>query len=112
MKFHPGHNKLHFSLIFQKFREFATILRLSTFYSHLFALSVSVWYGNGYLIYIYKEECLSVRYAFSPCNSYRDQTFHDTSLGPEEGRHGVGITKKGQERGTWVKFHPDDLYIN
>ncbi len=60
MKFHPGHNKLHFSLIFQKFREFATILRLSTFYSHLFALSVSVWYGNGYLIYIYKEECLSV----------------------------------------------------
>jgi hypothetical protein len=41
--------------------------------------------------------CLSVRYAFSPCNSYRHQTFHNTSLGPEEGRHGVGITKKGQE---------------
>jgi hypothetical protein len=41
--------------------------------------------------------CLSVRYAFSPCNSYRHQTFHDISLGPEEGRHGVGITKKGQE---------------
>ena len=52
-------------------------------------------------IYIYEEECLSVclsvRYAFGPCNSYRHQTFHDTSLGPEEGRHGVGITKKGQE---------------
>ncbi len=71
-------------------------------------------------IYIYKEECLfvclsvclSVRYAFRPCNSYRHQTFHDTSLGPEEGRHGVGITKKGQEGGIWVKFHPDDLYIN
>jgi hypothetical protein len=50
---------------------------------------------------MYKEECLSVclfvRYAFSLCNSYRYQTFHDTSLGPEEGRHGVGITKKGQE---------------
>jgi hypothetical protein len=60
VKIQPGHKKLHFSLIFQKFREFATILRLSTFYSHLFALSVSVWYGNGYLIYIYKEECLSV----------------------------------------------------
>ena len=63
-------------------------------------------------IYIKKNVCLSVRYAFSPCNSYRHQTFHDTSLGPEEGRHGVGITKKGQEGGTWVKFHPDDLYIN
>jgi hypothetical protein len=56
--------------------------------------------------------CLFVRYAFSPCNSYRHQTFHNTSLGPEEGRHGVGITKKGQEGGIWVKFHPDDLYIN
>jgi hypothetical protein len=41
--------------------------------------------------------CLSVRYAFSPCNSYRHQTFHDIFLGPEEGRHGVGITNKGQE---------------
>ncbi len=41
--------------------------------------------------------CLFVCYAFSPCNSYRHQTFHDTSLGPEEGRHGVGITKKVQE---------------
>jgi hypothetical protein len=52
-------------------------------------------------IYIKKNVCLSVclfvRYASSPCNSYRHQTFHDTSLGPEEGWHGVGITKKGQE---------------
>ncbi len=55
--------------------------------------------------------CLFVCYAFSSCNSYRLQTFHDTSLGPEEGRHGVGITKKGQEGGAWVKFHPDDLYL-
>ncbi len=54
--------------------------------------------------------CLSVRYAFSPCNSYRHQTFHDISLGPEEGRHGVGITKKGQKGGTWVKFHPVWVY--
>jgi hypothetical protein len=54
--------------------------------------------------------CLSVRYAFSPFNSYRHQTFRDISLGPEEGRHGVGITKKGQERGTWVKFHPVWVY--
>ena len=48
-------------------------------------------------LYIKKNVCLSVRYAFSPCNSYGHQTFHDISLGPEEGRHGVGITKKGQE---------------
>ncbi len=65
---------------------------------------------------IYKEQCLFVcpfiRYAFSPCNSYRHQTFHDTSLGPEEGPHGIGITKKGHKGGTRVKFHPDDLYIN
>ena len=46
--------------------------------------------------------CLSVRYAFSPCNSYRHQTFYDTSLGPEEGRHGVGITKKSQEGGGYL----------
>jgi hypothetical protein len=60
---------------------------------------------------VYLSVCLSVRYAFSPCNSYDHQTFHDTSLGPEEGRHGVGITKKGQEGGTWVKFHPHELFI-
>ncbi len=41
--------------------------------------------------------CVFVRYAFSPCNSYRHQTFHDISLGPEEGRHRVEITKKGEE---------------
>jgi hypothetical protein len=61
-------------------------------------------------IYVYKEECLfvylSVRYAFSPCNSYRHQTFHDTSLGPEEGRYGVGITKKGQEGGYLGEISP------
>jgi hypothetical protein len=41
--------------------------------------------------------CLFVRYAFGDRMSKCNQTFHDTSLGPEEGRHGVGITKKGQE---------------
>jgi hypothetical protein len=65
-------------------------------------------------IYIKKNVCLSVclvvRYAFSPCNSYRLQIFHDTSLGPEDGRHGVEITKKGQEGGTWMKFHPVWVY--
>ena len=29
-------------------------------------------------IYIKKNVCLFVRYAFSPYNSYRHQTFHDT----------------------------------
>ncbi len=48
-------------------------------------------------IYIKKNVCLFVRYAFSPCNSYRHQTFHDIFLGPEKGRHRVGIIKKGQE---------------
>jgi hypothetical protein len=57
-------------------------------------------------IYIKKNVCLFVRYAFSPCNSYRHQTFHDTSLGPEEGRHGVGITKKGQEGGYLGEIPP------
>jgi hypothetical protein len=54
-------------------------------------------------IYIKKKVCLfvclfvcsSVRYAFSPCNSYRHQTFHDASLGPREGREGVGATMGG-----------------
>jgi hypothetical protein len=73
-------------------------------------------YFNISTIYIYKEECLfvclSVRYAFSPCNSYRHQTFHDISLGPEEGRHVVGITKKGQEGCTWVKFHSGWVYCS
>jgi hypothetical protein len=49
------------------------------------------------VIYIYKEECLFVRYAFGDRMSKCNQTFHDISLGPEEGRDGVGITKKGQE---------------
>ena len=49
VKFYPGHEKLQFSPIFQKFREFATILRLPTFYCHLFTLSVSVGYGSGHL---------------------------------------------------------------
>ncbi len=53
---------------------------------------------------------MSIRYAFSLCNGYRHQTFHDTSLGPDEGRHGVGITKKGQEGSMWVKFHPVWVY--
>ena len=46
-------------------------------------------------IYIYEEQCLSVRYAFSPCNSYDHQTFHDASLGPREGRWGVGLVIGG-----------------
>jgi hypothetical protein len=45
--FHPSHDKLQFSPIFQKFREFATILRLPTFYCDLFALSVE--YGSDHL---------------------------------------------------------------
>ncbi len=40
--------------------------------------------------------CLSVLYAFSPCNSYRHQTFHDISLGPEEGRHGLESLRRGR----------------
>ena len=50
-------------------------------------------------IYIYKEECLSVRYAFSPCDSYRHQTFHGSPLGPRAGQEGVGTTNgvEGEE---------------
>ena len=44
-------------------------------------------------IYIYKEQCLSVRYAFSLCDSQRHQTFHDTTLGPEEGQERIGVAK-------------------
>jgi hypothetical protein len=50
-------------------------------------------------IYIYKEErlfvCLFVLYAFSPCDSYDHQTFHSASLGPKEGRRGVGMVIGG-----------------
>ncbi len=48
-KFHPDHDKLQFSPIFQKFREFATILRRSISYCHIFALIVSMRYGSGHL---------------------------------------------------------------
>ncbi len=51
--------------------------------------------------------CLSVLYAFSPCSSYDHQTFNDASLGPKEGRRGVGIVI-GRWGGGWVRFHPDD----
>jgi hypothetical protein len=40
--------------------------------------------------------CLSVRYAFSPCNNYGDQTFHGTPIGPEEDREGVSATESGE----------------
>ncbi len=43
--------------------------------------------------------CLFVLYAFKNRTCKCNETFHGTPLGPEEGRHGVGITKKGQERG-------------
>ncbi len=48
-------------------------------------------------IYIYKRMfvCLSVLYAFSPCNSYDHQTFQDACLGPKEGRNGVKISNRG-----------------
>ena len=55
---------------------------------------------------LYKGECLFVRYAFSSCKSYDHQTFHDASLGPKEGRRGVGIVIGGWRGGAWVKFHP------
>ncbi len=68
-----------------------------------------VLYIRKLSIYIYKEEslsvCLFVRYAFSPCNSYDHQTFHDACLGPKEGRRGVKISNRGGREG-WVRFHP------
>ena len=52
--------------------------------------------GNRkFYLYIFEVEYLSVRYAFSPCNSYDHQTFHDASLGPREGRRGVGMVIEG-----------------
>jgi hypothetical protein len=51
-------------------------------------------------IYIYKEECLSVclfvRYAFGPCDSYRHQTFYETSLGPEKSLAKLGTPEGGK----------------
>jgi hypothetical protein len=69
-------------------------------------------------IYIYKEECLCVclsvclfvRYAFKNRTCKCNQTFHDISLGPEEGRHGVGIEYCGSknypepEPEPWFRF--------
>ncbi len=109
-------------LTFQKFREFTIVLRLHNECEHEVYNCVSIYVvdeiknqsnfklARSKSIYIKKNVCLSVRYAFSPCNNYRHQTFHDIFLGPEAGRHGVGITKKGQEGGTWVKFHPGWVY--
>jgi hypothetical protein len=61
-------------------------------------------------IYIKKNVCLSVRYAFGDRMSKCNQTFRKLSSHPGEGRHGVGTTEKGQEGGTWVKFHPVWVY--
>jgi hypothetical protein len=49
VKFYPGHDKRQFSPVFQKFRKFAKILRLSTSYCHLFAMNVSLGYGSEHL---------------------------------------------------------------
>jgi hypothetical protein len=79
------------------------LLQMENVNGVLFAAGISA------SIYIYKEECLSVclsvLYAFSPCNSYDHQTFHDASLGPKEGRRGVGMVI-GVCGGGWVRFHP------
>ena len=42
-------------------------------------------------ISLYKEECLSVRYAFSLCNILRYQAFYATFLCPEEDQEGFTI---------------------
>ena len=53
-----------------------------------------------YLLSIYIKKnvclsvCLSVRYTFSPCNSYDHQTFHDSFLDPGEGRRPLFSEKK------------------
>jgi hypothetical protein len=49
VKFHPDHDKMPFSRIFMKFREFATILRLSISEFQIFSLIVCVRYGSGHL---------------------------------------------------------------
>jgi hypothetical protein len=51
--------------------------------------------------------CLSVRYAFGPCNTYGHQTFHDACLGPKEGRRGVKTSNPGRvEGGGLGEIHP------
>ena len=48
-------------------------------------------------ICIYKEECLSVRYAFSLCNSLRYQAFYATFLCPEEDQEGFTIIARSSK---------------
>ena len=55
--------------------------------------------------------CLSVRYAFSPCDSYSHQTFHDGLLGPGEGGHRVRISKRGWGGGLG-EVHPSHAIGN
>ena len=51
---------------------------------------------------------MSVRYALSPCDSWRHKTFHATFLDPEEDRRGVGTTKLGGRRAAKRNFTPDN----
>ena len=53
--------------------------------------------------------CLSVLYAFSPCNTYGHQTFHGPPLGPEEGRQGIDTINGNVKREGWVEFHSSGL---
>ena len=57
-------------------------------------------------IYIYKEECLSVDYLFSPCNSKRHKIFCGALLDPGEVEREFSATLG--VGGSWVKFHPAD----
>ncbi len=48
---------------------------------------------------MYKEECLSVPYAFSHRDSYRHQTLHMTSSDPKEDRRVISIPSWVKDRG-------------
>ena len=60
-------------------------------------------------IYLYEEECLSVRNAFGLRNSWGHQTFHGRSLGPGEGQEAIGRTKGRNGRGLGLWMDLDEI---
>jgi hypothetical protein len=46
---------------------------------------------------MYKEECLSVLYAFDRCKSQRSQTLHGIPLPSEEGQEGANALEGAGE---------------
>lgn len=70
-------------------------------------------YGNKLIlayILMYTQECLSVLFPSSLCDSQRHQTFRGTSLGLGEDREEISTTQVDMKKGSLGEISPRSRY--